>query len=224
MIGPATRLSVLEIFLLFCAKIGLGTTYLIMSQTGVGSGAATARLKDLEHKGLLTSSPGPRRQVFFSITEEGEMLLLDALERKPIDWASAAHGTYDGLPRVIFFSWLRGRLNEAQAALDLTESSLGRKAEDADREAERCREILNPPKNAKSAKQENASPEYLAAAYRLIVALASSADAKRKVEALGALRRLMDELPPAPKTFLQEHLGQATASGGGEGSSGPDMQ
>ena len=202
MTGPAARLSVLEIFLLFCAKIGLGTTYLIMSQTGVGSGAATDRLKELEYKGLLTSSSGPRRQVFFSLTEEGETLLLDVLERKPIDWVSAAHGTYDGLPRVIFFSWLRGRLNEARAALDLTESSLGRKAEDADREAERCREILNQPKDGKPDKKECASPEYLAAAYRLIAAIASSADAKRKLEAVGTLRRLIDELPPEPRTFL----------------------
>jgi DNA-binding MarR family transcriptional regulator len=202
--GPAPRLSALEIFLLFCTKIGLGTTYLIMSQTGVGSGAATNRLKDLEYKGLLTSSPGPRRQVFFSLTEMGESLLLDALEREPINWVTAAHGTYDGLPRVIFFSWLRGRLNEAHAALDLTESALGRKAEDSDREAERCREILIPPKEAKPARQKYASPEYLAAAYRLIVALASSADAKRQLEALGALRRLIDELPPAPKTFLND--------------------
>ena len=103
---------------------------------------------------------------------------------------------------------MRGRLDEARVALDLTESSLGRKAEDADREVERCREILNPPKNAKSAEQEYASPEYLAAAYRLIVALASSADAKRKVEALGALHQLIDELPPAPKTFLNDSAGR----------------
>ena len=41
-------------------------------------------------------------------------------------------------PRIVFFSWLRGRLDEARAALNLTESGLGRKAEDADREAERA--------------------------------------------------------------------------------------
>ena len=222
MTGPAARLSVLEIFLLFCAKIGLGTTYLIMSQTGVGSGAATDRLKELEYKGLLTSSSGPRRQVFFSLTEEGETLLLDVLERKPIDWVSAAHGTYDGLPRVIFFSWLRGRLNEARAALDLTESSLGRKAEDADREAERCREILNQPKDGKPDKKECASPEYLAAAYRLIVALASSADAKGKVDSLGALRQLIDELPPAPKTFLNDAPGHPEAGTNESGSAVPE--
>jgi hypothetical protein len=116
--------------------------------------------------------------------------------------------TYDGLPRVIFFSWLRGRLDEAHAALDLTESSLGRKAEDADREAERCRDILNPPKDAKPAKQEHASPEYLAAAYRLIVAFASSADSRRKMDVLGTLRQLIDELPPAPMTFLKGAAGQ----------------
>lgn len=218
MSGPAPRLSVLEIFLLFCAKIGLGTVYQIMSQTGVGAGATTNQLKDLEHRGLVTSSPGPRRQVFFTLTEAGELLLEEALERNPIDWISAARSTYDGLPRVIFFSWLRGRLDEAHAAIDRTESRFGRKAEDADREAERCRKILIPPKGAPS--QKFASPEYLTAGYRLIVALASSADAKRKLDALGALRQLIDELPPAPKTFLN---GAAAYHEGGTQESGPAM-
>ncbi|MGA9462978.1 MAG: winged helix DNA-binding protein [Terracidiphilus sp.] len=196
--------SLLEIFILFCVKIGFGTTYLIMSQMGVGAGASVNQLKDLKNKGLLTSSLGPRRQVFFSLTEAGELVLLDALERSPTDSVTATYGIYGGLPRIVFFSWLRGRLDEARAALNLTESGLGRKAEDADREAERCREILNPPKDVIPARQESASPEYLAAAYRLIAALASSADAKRKLEALGTLRQLIDELPPQPRTFLNE--------------------
>ena len=218
---PTPSLSLLEIFILFCAKIGLGTSYLIMSQMGVGAGATVDRLKDLEHKGLLTSSLGPRRQVFFSLTEAGELLLLDALERSPIDSVTAAHGIYGGLPRIVFFSWLRGRLNEARAALNFTESGLGRKAEDADREAERCREILNPPKDVIPAKQESASPEYLAAAYRLIAALASSADAKRKLEALGTLRQLIDELPPEPRTFLNDVKVKAEGSTVESGSTVP---
>jgi hypothetical protein len=48
----------------------------------------------------------------------------------------------------------------------------------------------------------------LAAAYRLIVAFASSADSRRKMDALGTLRQLIDELPPAPMTFLKGASGQ----------------
>lgn len=57
---------------------------------------------------------------------------------------------------------------------------------------------------------EYATPEYVAAAYKLIGAVAFVAEAKLKAEALGALRRLTDELPPALPIFLQNPIGEAT--------------
>ncbi|MFP5235952.1 MAG: hypothetical protein ACLGSD_08605 [Acidobacteriota bacterium] len=190
-----------EIFIMLCTKIGLGTPYLILSQTGVGVGASSPILKRLTTKGLLTPEPGPRRQVFYRLTGEGELQLENAMKQDSIDWKTAAHGTYEGLPRVIFFSWLLGNLDNARVALHLTEASLSKRVSKAEVDVEHCRSIL---RHVLSAQPEYASPEYVAAAYKLIGSVAFIAEAKLKVKALEALRRLTDELPPTLPVFLRE--------------------
>jgi len=200
--------SLLEIFLLFCAKIGLGTTYLISTQTGMGTGANGDVLRKMEKKGLLTFSTGPRGQIFFSLTKEGEMLLLDALDRMPIDWKNATSGVYEGLPRVIFFSWMRGQLDDARSAVEFVEERLMKKARNADFVVEEERKTLNRPQNANPANQKDASPEYLTAVFRFIGAVSQAALLRQKVVALGELRQLIEELPPTPKTFLLNPFGQ----------------
>lgn len=204
---PAPSLSALEVFLLFCTKIGLGTVYSIMSQTGVGAGATSRQLKDMKRRGLLVSSPGSRRQVFFSLTTKGESLLHEALEQDPIHWGTVAQSSYDSLPRIIFFCWLRGRPDEAYAVLDHTESTLTRKVQDATREFKRSLEILTQRRKVVTARKEYASPEYLAAGYRMVAASVSSTDAKRKLEGLDELRQTISELPPSPTTFLNDRAG-----------------
>ena len=219
MAEPVVPLKPFEIFILLCTKIGLGTPYLIVSQTGVGVGASSPILKRMKIRSLLASEPGPRRQVFYRLTNKGEMQLEDALKRESIDWKKAAHGTYEGLPRVIFFSWLLGNLDNARVALHLTEASISKKVSKAEVDAEDCRRIL---RHVLSANPEYAPPEYVAAAYKLIGAVAFIAEAKLKVEALDALRRLTDELPPALPIFLQGPLSQA--KGRTDGPSRPTKQ
>jgi hypothetical protein len=54
--------------------------------------------------------------------------------------------------------------------------------------------------------------EYLATTYRLIESVAIGAEARLQVEALQMLRKLTEELPPSPITFLQGSSGKKSLS------------
>ena len=201
-----------EVFLLFCAKTGMESPYAIMIHTGVGVGASSPSLKRLETQGLLTSTPGPRNRMSYSITEKGEALLRQALDAGPeIYGRPTVRGTYESIHRVIFFAWLKGRLDEAEIAINMAEQKLMKRARLAQAEANECREVLTESKSESSPKGKYAAPEYLSAGYKLIKATADAAEAKLQVEALATLRRFIDQLPSAPKTFLHDSLNPPTS-------------
>lgn len=199
----------LEILILLCAKAGIGTPYAIMSRLGVGVGASSPVLKRLEEKGLLDSESAQRNSRKYSITEKGEALLRSTLYAGPgVYGGSLKLRPYQRLRRLIFFAWIKGDLDEARVEIDRAEANLMRWARRCDVEVEEYRRIL-PLSNYESSGAEQDDPsDYFPPVYKFIDAVADAAEARTHVQALGALRKLVDELPPPPRAFLQNLSGR----------------
>jgi DNA-binding PadR family transcriptional regulator len=193
-------------FLLFCAKTGMGTPYSILNQMGVGVGASSPALKRLESQGFVSATPGPRNRVLYELTEKGEEVLREAINAGPSSYGRpTSRGIYEAMYRVIFFAWLKGDKKEAQSALDMARETLQRKSRRAEAGVKESREFLASEAFQLMRKEngEYASPEYLGTVYKLILAVGAEAEARLQIAALDSLRKLVDELPPRPKTFLR---------------------
>lgn len=194
----------LEILILLCTKAGIGTPYAILTQMGVGVGASSPVLKRLEEEGLLSSESAQRNSRKYSITESGEALLISTLNAGPgVYGGSLKLRPYQRLRRLIFFAWIKGNLNEARVEIDKAEANLMRWSRRCDGEAKEYRSILPLSKYESVGAEQGDPSDYLPPVYKFIDAVASAAEARLQVQALGALRKLVDELPPPPKTLMQ---------------------
>jgi DNA-binding PadR family transcriptional regulator len=203
------RLVPLEILILLCAKTGIGTPYAIMTKMGVGVGASSPALKRLEAEGLLSSEPGERNSRQYSITERGEALLRSALDAGPMVYgADHTRRFYVRLGRVIFFAWVKGDLDEARVEIDKAEADLMRAARRLDVEAKEYRKILQV-SNYEATVEHGDPSHYVPLVYRFIDAVADTAEARMNAQAISALRKLIDELPTSPRTFLQYPSGRS---------------
>src|ERR1700739_59287 len=185
----------LEFFVLFCAKIGFDTPYAILNNLGVSVGASSPTLKRLEKKKLLTSVAGPRNRVSYSITEEGEALLLLGLRAGPTAYGRlTARGLFESLPRLFFFSWGKGDLEEAKSVIRDASFELflnGRRAKDSVKE---CMEILKRPFEGD---YEENSRRHISAGYRLFEAFTESILIELQLESMPRLMELIAEIPQA---------------------------
>lgn len=193
-----------EIFLLFWTKIGMGTPYTMFSLAGVPIGASSPALKRLEKAGLLTSEEGPRNRLVYTVTAEGEALLRSSLEAGPEVYGRRLMGSrYQSLHRAIFFAWAKGKPDEAGAAIDSAEKEIRWQAGRAQSDADKYRNILEGSNLGAQSMTSSGHAEYLAAAFRMIEAVADGAELASQVNALASLRKLVEELPTPPETFLQ---------------------
>jgi DNA-binding PadR family transcriptional regulator len=185
-----------EFFVLFLVEIGLKTPYTIMTQTGISVGASSPTLKRLEQKSLLTSELGPRNRTSYSITEQGKALLVQGLSAGPrVYGRPTSRGIFESLPRLIFFGWVKGNLEEAREVLRKTEFDMSAKARKAEALADECRRTLDRPLEGD---YEEASAARIAVGYRLIEAVAETVETKLQLESLPQLWKMIDELPMAP--------------------------
>jgi DNA-binding PadR family transcriptional regulator len=199
------NLNPFEIFLLFCVKTGMESPYAILTKTGVGVGASSPALKRLEGSGFVTSTPGPRNRLTYSLTPTGEASLRNSLKAGPSAYGRYRDlGIYDTLHRVIFFGWVKGKLEEASTGIDKAEDGLKRALRRATAVVDECRIELTVPSGETSSQTGCSTPEHLANVYKYIKAAADAAEANQQIVALSTLRRLITELPPTPKTFLQD--------------------
>jgi DNA-binding PadR family transcriptional regulator len=190
-----------EFLILFLAKLGLKTPYAMMTRAGISVGASSPTLKRLEKKELITSTPGPRNRSSYNITEQGEVLLIKGLEAGPRVYGRlTSRGLFETLPRLIFFGWVKGDLGEAREMLRRTEFDLSAKARRAEALAEECRRILERPFEGD---YEEVAAARIAAGYRLIEAVAETAETKLQLESLPQLAKVIDELPVAPALAFQ---------------------
>jgi DNA-binding PadR family transcriptional regulator len=185
-----------EFFILFCAKIGFDTPYAIMNGMGVSVGASSPTLKRLEKKKLLTSTPGPRNRVSYGITELGETLLVLGLRAGPSAYGRlSARGLFDSLSRLIFFSWVKGDLEEAKSVLIDAHFKLALNAKRAEESVNECLMILQRPLEGD---YERSSKAHIAAGYRLLDAFAGSILTQLQMESIPRLVKIVREMPPAP--------------------------
>ncbi len=193
-----------EIVLLFLVKVGIGTPYMMFSLAGVPIGASSPALKRLEERlGLLSSEEGSRSSRLYSLTTRGEELLNAALRAGPDVYAKKHIGSrYLSLHRAIFFAWITGKRDEAFAAIDSAEKEIKLMAEQAELDAQRFRNIMRDFDWMSTTPKNTSAPEYLAAVFRMIQAVADGSEFTGQVTALPVLRKLVKELPHPPDTFL----------------------
>ena len=202
LVKPALMPS--EILLLFWAKIGVDSPYLMFSLAGLATGASSPALKRLEKAGLLISQEGPRNGLSYTVTTEGDALLKLALEAGPAVYGLRKMGSrYQSLHRAIFFAWVMGKPGDALASIDVAENDIRWEAGRAQSDAGKYRNILERPNIKSQSATEKARADYLSAAYRMIKAVADAAEFTSQLIALESLRKLVGELPPPPDIFLQ---------------------
>ena len=194
-----------EIVLLFLVKIGIGTPYMMFSLAGVPIGASSPALKRLEERlGLLNSEEGPRNGKLYALTTRGEELLSAALQAGPEVYAKKHMGSrYMSLHRAIFFAWITGKRDEAIAAIDSAEKEIKLMADQAKLDAQKFRNIVKGSDRESTTPKNTSDPEFLAAVFRMIQAVADGSEFTGQVTALPILRKLVDELPHPPNIFLQ---------------------
>jgi DNA-binding PadR family transcriptional regulator len=203
-----------EIVLLFWVKTGMGTPYAMFNLAGLAIGGSSPALKRLERAGLLTSEEGPRNRMLYSVTADGEARLRAALEAGPEVYGRQLMGSrYQSLHRAIFFAWVKGKPSEALAAIDSAEQEINWQAGRARSDADRHRHILGRINVQSVFVSDDTRAEYLAAAFRMIEAVAHSAELACQVNALPFLRKLVEELPAPPETFLQSQLSSEPGQG-----------
>jgi DNA-binding PadR family transcriptional regulator len=195
-----------EIVLLFLVKVGIGTPYMMFNLAGVPIGASSPALKRLEDRlGLLNSEEeGSRNSRHYSLTTRGEELLNAALRAGPEVYAKKHIGSrYMSLHRAIFFAWITGRRDEAFAAIDSAEKEIKLMVEQAELNAQKFRNIMKNFDWMSTTPKNTSEPEFLAAVFRMIQAVADGSEFTGQVTALPNLRKLVKELPHPPSIFLQ---------------------
>jgi DNA-binding PadR family transcriptional regulator len=198
-----------DIFLLFCTKVGMRNPYAIFSHTQVGVGASVPALKRLEMKGLLSSTTDDRKRVTYSLTEKGDERLKSSLDAGLTAYGRPTNrGIFESLRRVIFFSWVKGKPEEAIQALDRARRGLTSKYLKANFEVQVYQDELEHSEGESLATGEYDSPEYISLVFKLIKATADSAEARLQAEALDTLWQLIQKLPPTPRTFLKDTSGR----------------
>lgn len=200
------QLMPLELFILFCAKLGLETSYSIQTATGVSVGASSPTLKRLAARGYLLSTAGPRNRQAYRLTRQGEAALRSGIKAGPSVYGRrTARGFYEALPRVLFFSWVKGELDEGRAFLDSVKLSLSAQSRVAKATAEGCVELLKTQEKDDARERKRlSSSNYATAAFKLISSYIESADAEMHVGMLESLAKLMDDLPPSPTMVFSE--------------------
>lgn len=140
------------------------------------------------------------------MTKQGEAALRRGIKAGPSVYGRrTARGFYEALPRVLFFSWVKGELDEGRAFLQSVRLSLSAKSRMAKATAEGCVELLkSPEKEVARERKRLSSSDYSTATFKLISSYIESADADMRVGMLESLAKLIDELPPSPTLTLSD--------------------
>ena len=131
------QFSGLELVLLAMVKIGVSTTYDLMTKAGLSVGITGRSLKRLESAKLLTSTAGSRGSQRFELTRLGERELLrfwDSVVRQesPVSFEFAI--------RVLYLGWLFGDIPSATRYTARAVVELRRRAQQQSGEADAIRE------------------------------------------------------------------------------------
>jgi DNA-binding PadR family transcriptional regulator len=131
------ELSSLELLLLAMVKLGVSTTYDLMTKAGLSVGITSRSLRRLEEAELLSSTAGSRGSQRFTITKIGERELRRF-------WNSIVHqespASFEFALRVLYLGWLSGDVPAATKYATHAAAELRRRAQQQATEAEMVRE------------------------------------------------------------------------------------
>lgn len=129
--------SSLELLLLAMVKIGVNTTYDLMTKAGLSVGITSRSLRRLEEAQLLSSTAGSRGSQRFAITKVGERELR-------LFWTSIVYqespASFEFALRVLYLGWLSGDVPAASKYARHAAAELRRRAQQQATDAEMVRE------------------------------------------------------------------------------------
>jgi DNA-binding PadR family transcriptional regulator len=191
-----------QILVLVLVKCGLGTPYDLKSQAGMSVGQSGPVLKLLEKARLLTTEPGARNSLRYSITEKGHTELRAALASgKSERWWVGKLGFFESIPRAVLLAWLGSDLGDfpkwlgyAQEELQLAARKTAQDAEALRVRMERLRSNPSPLEKA----------ILVGTTYRWMKTTADALLLEAQAELVDTLAPLLTDLPPAPQFGLEE--------------------
>jgi DNA-binding PadR family transcriptional regulator len=195
------ELNPLQIFLLVLVEFGLATPYDLLSKAGLGVGLTSPALKRLKEAGLLTSMPGPRNRVRYTITKKGKSALRENLEVGPPPfWQQGQTDVFESLPRGIILAWVHSGSDEARQGVSEAAYKLSVLNRKKQREAEELRaSMLRLQAEIVNLDSAAAKGVLIATAYQWIKAECDARLFRLEAEAIGEINKLLVDLPPTPQ-------------------------
>jgi DNA-binding PadR family transcriptional regulator len=205
MISQPQRSS-LELLLLALVKLGVGTTYELMTKAGLSVGITSRSLKKLEAAKLLTSSAGTRASQRFEITKSGERELK---KFSPSGSPQDSPVTFEFALRVLYLGWLSGNLPAATTYGGWAIDELHRRAQQLMVEAAGIKQRYPQLWRSDGPGNDQISASALASVHKQLKTITDAEVAKAQARALEIAIKELHDLPPAKRVgaaTIQEEM------------------
>jgi hypothetical protein len=191
-------LNSLQAALLTFAKLGLSTSYDLMSQTGLSVGHTLPALKRLQEAGLVSAVPGPRKRMEFVLTSKGEKALQGSLTAARSNfWEIHKGNTFESASRAVFLLWVYFGKEDALRCITWATEELSIQTRKKQREAD---EILHDLNRLQAINLFGEDPAWhegllLGKTYQYLKASSDATLLKMQAVAAEQLASLLDKLP-----------------------------
>jgi DNA-binding PadR family transcriptional regulator len=188
--------SSLELVLLAMVKLGVNTTYELMTKAGLSVGITSRSLRSLEAAELLTSTAGTRSSQRFAITKAGEREL-------QLFWAWVARQdsptTFEFAVRVLYLGWLSGDLTAASKYGARAIANLRRRAQKQAAEVADIRQRYPQLWRSEGTKEDQLSAAGLVSLHKLLKNAGDAEVAHAQANALEKAIAELEKLIPASR-------------------------
>jgi DNA-binding PadR family transcriptional regulator len=192
--------SSLELLLLALVKLGVNTTYELMTKAGLSVGITSRSLKRLEVAKLLTSSAGTRASQRFEITRLGERELKQFWAWVPRHDSPV---NFEFALRVLYLGWLSGNPSVVRDYGEWAVAELGRRAEQHRAEADAITKRYPQLLRSNGTENSELSVSALVSVHKQLKTIGDAEVARAQAHALELAMSELEKLTPA------SHLGAA---------------
>jgi DNA-binding PadR family transcriptional regulator len=205
LLQPSQRSS-LELLLLALVKLGVNTTYELMTKAGLSVGITSRSLRRLEAAKLLISSAGTRSSQRFEITKSGERELKKFSPSGPHQDSPV---TFEFVLRVLYLGWLSGNLSAAATYGGWAIDELHRRAQQQIVEAAGIKQRYPQLWRSDGPGNDQLSTSALASVHKQLKIIADAEVTEAQARALEIAIRELHDLPQASRVgaaAIQEEM------------------
>lgn len=206
MLSQVFQRSSLELLLLAMVKLGVNTTYDLMTKAGLSVGITSRSLRRLEAAKLLTSSAGTRASQRFAITKLGERELKQFWTWVPRHDSPV---TFEFALRVLYLGWLSGDLTAVREYGRWAVAELRRRAQQQAGEVEAITQRYPQLWRSDATGNDQLSVSALVSVHKQLKAIGDAEVAKAQAYALELALAELEKLTPASRlgaAAIQEEM------------------